>query len=42
MVVGIEPARAMGPITPFQMNVSNAQSAIRYKSTTQLNTLNLL
>jgi hypothetical protein len=38
MVVGIELARAMEPLTFFQMKVFNAQLAIRYKSTTQLNT----
>ena len=38
MVVGIELARAMEPLTSFQMNVFNAQLAIRYKSATQLNT----
>ena len=39
MVVGIELARAMEPLTFFQMEVFNTQSAIRYKSATQLNTL---
>ena len=39
MVVGIELARAMEPLTFFQMKVFNAQLAIRYKSATQLNTL---
>ena len=38
MAVGIELARAMEPLTFFQMEVFNTQSAIRYKSTTQLNT----
>jgi hypothetical protein len=38
MAVGIELARAMEPLTFFQMEVSNTQSAIRYKSATQLNT----
>ena len=39
MVVGIELARAMEPLlTSFQMKAFNAQSAIRYKSDTQLNT----
>ena len=38
MVVGIELARAMEPLTFFQMKVFNAQLAIRYKSATQLNT----
>ena len=39
MAVGIELARAMEPLTFFQMEVFNTQSAIRYKSATQLNTL---
>ena len=38
MAVGIELARAMEPLTFFQMKVFNAQLAIRYKSATQLNT----
>ena len=38
MAVGIELARAMEPLTVFQMKVFNAQLAIRYKSATQLNT----
>ena len=38
MVVGIELARAMEPLTFFQMKVFNAQLAIRYKSATKLNT----
>ena len=38
MAVGIELARAMGPLTFFQIKVFYAQLAIRYRSTTQLNT----
>jgi hypothetical protein len=38
VVVGIELARAMEPLTFFQMKVFNVQLAIRYKSATQLNT----
>ena len=38
MVVGIELARAMEPLTFFQVKVFNAQLAIRYKSATKLNT----
>ena len=38
MVVGIELARAMEPLTFFQMKFFNAQLAIRHKSATQLNT----
>jgi hypothetical protein len=36
MVVGIELARAMEPLTFFQMKVFNAQLAIRYKGATRL------
>jgi hypothetical protein len=38
MAVGIELARAMEPLTFFQMKVFNARLAIRHKSTAQLNT----
>jgi hypothetical protein len=38
MAVGIELARAMEPLTFFQMKVPNVQLAIRHKSATQLNT----